>query len=253
MINNEEINHMSYKSGLFCAKLQKVAELAIPDYHKKGEQWAEDLLLLFEINPESTIHLLEGVMEKCPSSLNVTGGQSKIQELTALYQEIAPYLQAKEPMDKDLFRKGFRADIYEQGEAAEVPEEKSVYETLDFSTLLGIITARIQFMDEFNNKFSHPKGFGFVEDVFMLSNNNFDGCAQFIQGMMGKLPQSVEFNGMILSLPDIYAIARGMTKECFARDGLDRQKMRDMYFQQMEAMGMSDQYWTKEWNVSIVR
>lgn len=253
MANNQEMNHMSYKSGVFCARLQRVAELAIPDYHKKGEQWAEDLLLLFEINLDSTIHLLEGVMEKCPTTLNVGNGQSMISELTGLYQEVLPYLQSKEPMDKELFRHGFRADIYEEGEVISPSPVRNVYETLDFSTLLGILTARIQFMDELNNQFSHPKGFGFVEDVYLLSNNNFEGCTQFIQGMMAKLPQSVEFNGMILTLSDISGIAQAMTKDGFLKDGLERQRMRESYLQQVEAMGVEDQYWTKQWTVAIVK
>lgn len=258
MSNDDKMNHMSYKSGCFCGKLQRVAELAIPDYHKKGAQWAEDLLLLLEFNPESTIHLLEGVLEQCPAAVKSSSHVNLSEELVALSREVLPYLGGKEPMDKSLFRAGFAEELGEMP----VKLEENISETVEkvmeevveisFSALLGTLSAKVQFMDEFNQRFSHPKGLGFIEDVFLFSNNNFDGCCQIIHSIIGKLPKSVTFNGITLTLEDILHMERQLTQERFLADGLDRQILRDSYHNQVTQMGIQEQYWTQHWTLSIV-
>lgn len=267
MSNQDKMNHMCYKSGCFCGKLQRLAELAIPDYHKKGAQWAEDLLLLLEFNPESTIHLLEGVLDQCPPVVDSSSGANLTEELTSLSREVLPYLETKETMEKDLFRQGFADELGEMPEEVPVnlppqveikveetppPQVAEKVET-PFSVLLGVLSAKVQFMDEFNQRFSHPKGLGFIEDVYLFSNNNYDGCCQIIHSIIERLPQSVTFNGVQLTLSDIHHMEAQLSRQRFEGDGLDRQLLRESYHNQVTKMGINEEYWTQHWTLSIVR
>lgn len=99
--------HSSYLCGEFCATLQQMEEIAYPTHPPKDEYWVEGLIILFQVNLESTLQLMEEILNHFPSQIYNNEKVYIVKDLIRLYNEFAPALFHKEPVEAELFRAGY--------------------------------------------------------------------------------------------------------------------------------------------------
>lgn len=238
----------SYLFGTFCATLQKIEEIAFPDAAKKGDHWQQEIVILFRVNPVSTLQFIEELMKKFPSELHKNNKIYLINDLVVLYQQLDLQLLLQEPLNEVLFRKGYEAKIFDyvdesvqDNAVVEEHEHTPPYETMSLSALLGSFIGKLQYMDEFYDEGVMKKGFTYVDDLSILFPLNPESCLQIADTIIKKLPASVNVNGKIVELNEIKYMRQFLTAERFQEESLEKEETTKYYKQQLKYFGLKEE------------
>lgn len=205
---NPDNTNPSYLFGVFCASLQQMQEVAHPEFEKKGINWASDALVLFRTNPMSTLQLIEENLRKFPREITENNVVYLVSDLIQLYQRVDFENFTQAEVDEEQFVLGYRSKIFDTVAEEEgiplVQEEDNPQEFRDNPNfLLGMLIAKVQFMDEGTDKNVEKKGDHFVEDVFSLFSVNMESTLQLMDIIIKKLPESSTIGHTTITLQEI--------------------------------------------------
>lgn len=202
-----DLNNVSYRFGSFCGSVQQVEQMLLPNMEKRGVEWAENALLLYKTNPASTMQLISDIIRRFPEKLYENNKIYLVNDLIRIYQELD--MEKVESMDIDSkeFIAGFQSKICDFTE--EFPEklvekpletppvtatslkgerEENTNSEVELSFLLGILIAKLQFVEEVSDANMEKRGVTFVEDILILLNTNVESCLQILVGVLSRLP-----------------------------------------------------------------
>lgn len=204
MGKNESV---SYLCGSFLAMAQMVEELVLPTMETRGTNWGDDILLLFQTNPESTMQLVTELLKKFPEKLHENNNIYQLDDLIQIYKRIDMANIANVVVDKDDFIAGYRSKIYDFSEEwveteAEVnPLLSKESEEINFR--VGMLVAKIQFMQEHSDSPLPPKGEAFMDDMALLLGTNKESCVQILLGSITHMPDFCMVGSILLTSREI--------------------------------------------------
>ncbi len=226
---NYESANSSYLFGIFCAMLQQMSEVSKTNFEKHGFDWASDALILFRTNPESTLQLIDETLRKLPEEMSKNNSVYLLSDLIQLYQHLDFENFIQKEVNEEQFILGYRSKIFdvEEEPVAEIPDTVELLQqhAEDPSLLLGILVAKVQFMDEGTDKNVERKGENFIEDVFSLLSVNAESTLQLIDIIIKKLPPYADINGAIITLQEVLLLYGFLGKKNLLQLEFDKKLM----------------------------
>lgn len=233
---SSEQESKSYLFGVFCALLGQLEELVLPDMKKKGVDWAEDALLLFETNPDSMMQLAVELLKKVPEHSSKDNNDI-VDDLVLLYNQLDTSYLKRYRLDQDDFIEGYESiflDFSEEEEKSGMLPKIADVEAVDVSFLLGLLLGKIQYMDETNNPHMEKKGEAFVDSFFLLFSTNVESSVQILQNIVQHLPSHILVGHIFLTLNEIVALFDYVSVERLHTMSIDERMLKKGYAKQVE-------------------
>ncbi len=225
----------SFLLGTFCASLQHLEKVAFPDHEDKGTNWAEDALLLFHVNPASTLQLIEEALRRFPEKLYENNHVYLVSDLVQLYQKVDARIFLSNPIDETQFKLGYQSKIFDTVD--ETPEVVSpllpVGKEGELNFLMGIFMGKIQLLQESRDTESPGAGNQFFEDLFLLFQTNLEGSLRILDDMLSHLPEFAVVGGVFLSLAETKELYLYLGQESLINLTLDKTIMHQGYLHQL--------------------
>lgn len=205
----KELENPSFLLGTLCATLQHMEKLAFPDHEDKGTHWSDDALLMFRINPGSTIQLMGEILKKFPDKLYEDNTVYLVSDAIQLYQKIGINQFLELPVEEDEFHRGYKSKIFDYYDELEVPEEDPpqgllpTCEAEELNFLIGSMAAKVQYLQEAGDPKAPQKGPKFVEDLYLLIHTNIDGSLRILEHMLSELPETAIIGGFFVTAQEV--------------------------------------------------
>lgn len=233
-----ELDNISYLFGTFCAIVQQVEELALPNMEKRGTNWAEDALLLYRTNPTSTMQLMAELMKKFPEKLYEDDKIYVVDDLIQLYKQLDVEKILGTEIDRHEFIAGYQSKISDfADDSEENPQEIMALlndEVAELSFLLGLLIAKMQYMEEASEEDLAPRGDQFLEDIIVLLETNVDSYLQIVVSVIGRMPDSCMIGRVFLTSKEMQELFLYLGLERLKSVKVDQENFRKGYRKQVD-------------------
>ncbi|MFI3254657.1 MAG: hypothetical protein R3Y63_10020 [Eubacteriales bacterium] len=204
----------SFLLGQFVFLVQAMEESLVssPD---KGENWGEQVLLLFKANLESTLQMMEKIISNFPESVAISSERIVSRgDLHKLVTKIDFSTMNSQDVLEEAFLQGYQ-NPFGMKEEEEEKTSQSYY--------LGVFMGTLFCFEKAISPLPLEDGRNHGEDSFLLVNINFNTAMQMAEKTISTLPPTAELNGKGITLEDLQRAYRPLDKKSLANTVLEQE------------------------------